>query len=289
MQLDFLQQLEEARMTRNDQSVKVLTYADCCERLYLTLLILELLKNFPNATSVVRDYARKTIDVKYERFKMNSTDLYNFIYFVTGDERALGKLKDPGAAMRSRQSTTLPLDALKAYLRSISSGSTPNPTQLFVRLENVLNVSNTDYKTIRRNVTNWTQLTNDKRRVIVTKLLYATRAKLRSSDIIDDLEKFASQRDLESNWVKDNEPTISMPDMSAASRDYVFYRYLVGPENIMLVKGFLQLMAEGKPIPSNMVRAMRPAVKALDDIVRAGPAYISMFRSIQNRAKKTLK
>ena len=57
----------------------------------------------------------------------------------------------------------------------------------------------------------------------------------------------------------------------------------------MLVKGFLQLMAEGKPIPSNMVRAMRPAVKALDDIVRAGPAYISMFRSIQNRAKKTLK
>ena len=124
---------------------------------------------------------------------------------------------------------------------------------------------------------------------IVTQLLYATRAKLRSSDIIDDLEKFASQRDLESNWVKDNEPTISMPDMSAASRDYVFYRYLVGPENIMLVKGFLQLMAEGKPIPGNMVRAMRPAVKALDDIVRAGPAYISMFRSIQNRAKKTLK
>jgi hypothetical protein len=80
MQLDFLQQLEEARMTRNDQSVKVLTYADCCERLYLTLLILELLKNFPNATNVVRDYARKTLDVKYERFKMNSTDLYNFIY-----------------------------------------------------------------------------------------------------------------------------------------------------------------------------------------------------------------
>lgn len=287
--MDFLQGLEEARMTRNDQNVKVLTYADCCERMYLSLLCLELLRNFPNATSVVRDYARKTIDIKYERFRMSGTDLYNFIYFVTGDERALGKLKDPGAAMRSRRSTTLPLDGLKAYLRTISSGSSGNPTQLFVRLENILNVINTDYKTIRRNVTNWTSLTNDKKRAVATRLLYAARAKLRSSDIIDDLEKFVSQRDLESMFVNDPEPTISMPDVSAASRDYVFYRYLVGPENIMLVKGFLELMAQGKPIPGNMVRAMRPAVKALDDVVRAGPSYINMFRSIQNRAKKTLK
>ena len=104
MQMNFLQNLEEARMTRNDQNVKVLTYADCCERLYLSLIILELLKNFPNATNVVRGYASKTLSVNYERFKMNSTDLYNFIYFVTGDERAIGKLKNPGAAMRSRAS-----------------------------------------------------------------------------------------------------------------------------------------------------------------------------------------
>ena len=56
--MQFLQELEEARMTRNDQNMKVLTYADCCERLYLTLLVLDLLKNFPNASPTVRDYAR---------------------------------------------------------------------------------------------------------------------------------------------------------------------------------------------------------------------------------------
>jgi hypothetical protein len=57
----------------------------------------------------------------------------------------------------------------------------------------------------------------------------------------------------------------------------------------MLVKAFLELAAAGKPIPSQMVKAYLPAIKALDDVVRAGPSYISMFRSIQNRAKKTLK
>ena len=287
--MQFLQELEEARMTRNDQNMKVLTYADCCERLYLTLLVLDLLKNFPNASATVRDYARKSLDLTYERFKISGTDLYNFIYFVTGDDRALGKLKDPGAAKRSRAITSLPISSVKTFLRQLNSGTGAPSTQLFIKLENVLNIINTDYKGIRRSIGNWDTLNTNAKKATTTKLLYAVRAKLRSSDIIDDFEKFASQRDLESERVPDNEPVFSKPDISAASRDYVFYRYLVGTENLMLVKGFLQLAAEGKPIPSQMVKAYLPAIKALDDIVRAGPSYISMLRSIQNRAKKTLK
>lgn len=185
--------------------------------------------------------------------------------------------------------TSLPISSVKTFLRQLNSGTGATSTQLFIKLENVLNIINTDYKGIRRSIGNWDTLNTNAKKATTTKLLYAVRAKLRSSDIIDDLEKFASQRDLESERVPDNEPVFSKPDISAASRDYVFYRYLVGTENIMLVKGFLQLAAEGKPIPSQMVKAYLPAIKALDDIVRAGPSYISMLRSIQNRAKKTLK
>jgi len=287
--MQFLQELEEARMTRNDQNMKVLTYADCCERLYLTLLVLDLMKNFPKATASVRDYSRKSLDIRYERFKISGTDLYNFIYFVTGDERAIGKLKDPGAAMRSRASTILPVDRIKSYLQQLSSGTFSSSSQLFIKLERVLNIENTDYKSVRRSIGNWNSLDIQAKKSIATRLLYAVRAKLRSSDIIDDYEKHIVLKDLESELVPDNEPVFSKPDVSAASRDYMFYRYLVGTENIMLVKGFLELAAAGKPIPSNMVKAYLPAIKALDDVVRAGPSYISMFRSIQNRAKKTLK
>jgi len=269
--------------------MKVLTYADCCERLYLTLLVLDLMKNFPKATASVRDYSRKSLDIRYERFKISGTDLYNFIYFVTGDERAIGKLKDPGAAMRSRASTILPVDRIKSYLQQLSSGTFSSSSQLFIKLERVLNIENTDYKSVRRSIGNWNSLDIQAKKSIATRLLYAVRAKLRSSDIIDDYEKHIVLKDLESELVPDNEPVFSKPDVSAASRDYMFYRYLVGTENIMLVKGFLELAAAGKPIPSNMVKAYLPAIKALDDVVRAGPSYISMFRSIQNRAKKTLK
>ena len=48
-------------------------------------------------------------------------------------------------------------------------------------------------------------------------------------------------------------------------------------------------MRAGKPIPGNMVRAYQPVAKAMDDIVRAGPSYINMLRSIQNRAKNSVK
>ena len=45
--MDFIQELHEARLTRNTSGLKALTYTDCCERAYLTLLVLELLRRFP--------------------------------------------------------------------------------------------------------------------------------------------------------------------------------------------------------------------------------------------------
>lgn len=288
--MQFIQELEEARMTRNEQNVKVLTYADCCERLYLTLLILQTLSNFPSASASLRSYCKNSNSDRYKHFKISGTDLRNFIYFVRGDEFALGKLKNPGAARQARANTNLPIENIKSYLTALSLGNQPmNAQQMFIRLENILNINNSDYKRIRRDIFNYNRLDISTKKTIVTKLIYAARAKLRSSDIIDDFERFVSIKGLESEWVPDNEPTISKPDLSSASADYVYYRYLVGTQNLALVKAFLDLAAEGKPIPSNMVKAYAPAIKALDDIVRGGPSYISMFRTIQNRAKNSLK
>ena len=119
-------------------------------------------------------------------------------------------------------------------------------------------------------------------------MLFAARAKLRSSDLIDDFSKFVAKFDLESNWVNDPEPTISKPDLSTKDPDYIYYRLLAKPENLLLVKGFLQLMSDGKPIPANMVKAYAPIAKVVDDIVKGGPSYINMLKSIQKRAKSSI-
>tara|TARA_B100002019_G_scaffold274705_1_gene271931 strand:+ start:382 stop:1257 length:876 start_codon:yes stop_codon:yes gene_type:complete len=289
--MNFIKEISEARMTRDKQNQRVLTYNDCCERLYLSLLALEMMRNYPTASNVVQSYCKRSIDTTYKLFKVSGTDLHNFIYFVRGEDEALNKLKDPGAAKRMQSRAKLPLQNIKSYLQSVSNGVVPTGTQqMFIRIENGLDITNTDYKGIRRALGNINNLQRPQdHKIVATKLLYALRAKLRNSDLIDDYSTLIAIKDLEKDNVRDSEPTISKPDMMPSTDpSYIYYRLLAKPQNMILIKAFLEHIRDGKPIPSNMVKAYAPVAKVMDDIVRAGPSYINMLKSIQNRAKKTL-
>jgi len=282
MELDFLEELYESRMTRNHTDQRQLTYTDCCERLYLSLLILDVLRKFPSFVPVAKGYAKKTVTGQnYKHFRIHATDLYNLIHFVTGDEEALGKLKDPASALKLRQRTRLPLMGLNGYLHNVSTPS----AELFIRIEGALHINNSDYKTIRRQLTNFNSASTLDKKRIVTKLLFASRAKLRNSDLIPHLEELAAQKDLETGQVKDTEPTISTPDiLPTTNKDLMYYRYVVGPRNLVGTKKFLDMAKQGKSVPSPFIQAYLPAVKMLDDIVKAGPGYITMLRALQKRA-----
>ena len=58
--MEFIKDINEARMTRDSSNARVLTYTDCCERLYLTMLVLEMLRKYPTFSNTVRVYAKKT-------------------------------------------------------------------------------------------------------------------------------------------------------------------------------------------------------------------------------------
>lgn len=284
----FLKELHEARMTRNDQDAKVLTYTDCCERTFLILLIIELLYKFPKYKPAIKSYASRTTTYdNYTRLRTNATDLYNLIYFVIGDDAAMKKLKDPDAAMRMRKNTQFPLMQVNRYISGVGHNQKiTTATQMFIKLESVFKIYNADYRTVRRNILGWNKLTQREREDTTTRLLIASRAKLRNSDIIDDLEKFAADKDFETGRVRDNEPKVSVPDIDTVGKDFMYYRYIVGQENVMMAKKFLDFARNGQSIPSNMVQAYLPAVKMLDDIISGGPSYIQMLRNLQQKAKK---
>ena len=171
--LEFIRDINEARMTRDSSNAKVLTYTDCCERLYLTMLVLEMLRKYPTFSNTVRAYAKKTSGYEsYRYFRSNGTDLYNFIYYVTGDDDALKKLKDPSAAKRKRKTVTLPTMQLNGFITRLSYGQQPqNTAQMFVRLENELGIVNSDYKQIRRSLGAWQSISTLDKKKMVTKLL----------------------------------------------------------------------------------------------------------------------
>jgi hypothetical protein len=284
----FLRDLHESRMTKDNGNAKKLTYTDCGERMYLTLLALETMRQYPDFRAYVQRYAKKTAGFElYKMYRIMGTDLYNFIYFLVGDGKAQDKLKDPDSAKRMRASTKLPTSAINRYINAIAQGKQPvQVNNLFQAIESALKVSNSDYKAIRRNLMNFARLTKAEKRLISTRLIFAVRAKLRSSDIIEDFEKFAAVKNLEKASVIDPEPTVSTPDLSTTGAELALYRYLVGDKNLALTKKFLEQAKDGKAASANMVQAYLPAIKMIDDIVKGGPAMVQQLRAVHNRAKK---
>lgn len=286
--MDFIKDLHESRMTKDNGSSKKLTYTDCGERAYLTLLALETMRQYPDFKGYVQRYAKKTSGFElYKFYRIMGTDLYNFIYFLVGDNSAQDKLKDPGAAKKLKKSTNFPTAAVNRYINALAQNKSPTAiNQMFMNMESGLNITNTDYKSIRRYLGNFSKLNRSEKRLLSTRLIFAVRAKLRNSDIIEDFEKFAAVKNLEKASVIDPEPTVSRPDIPTKAGDLALYRYLVGDRNLALVRKFLEQAKDGKAASSNMVQAYLPAIEMIDDIVQGGPAFVQQLRTLQQRAKK---
>tara|TARA_Y200000002_G_C22665465_1_gene657795 strand:+ start:1169 stop:2116 length:948 start_codon:yes stop_codon:yes gene_type:complete len=284
----FIKDIHEARMLRDEKNARVLTYTDCCERLYLSLLCLELMRHYPKYSNFVKRYATTTTNKNnYNIFRMFSTDVHNFIYYIVGDDEALDKLKDPAAAKILRDKTHLSAMGLNRYLTQLAFNTEPKGvSELFIKLERELNIKNSDYKSIRRLVTNIQTVTKIERETFTTRLLFAVRAKLRSSDLISEFEKFVKDKGLETKGVKDPEPTVSVPDLASSTGALQYYRLLVGSGNLMQAKRFLDVAQAGQSIPSTFVNGYMPIIKMVDDVVAAGPTYVQALRVLHNRAKK---
>jgi hypothetical protein len=256
------------------------------------MLILEVLRRFPNSAPYAHGYGKKTASHdNYKHFRMSATDLYNFVYFIIGDDDALNKLKDPGAARRMRTSVQFPTLAFNRYVSKLSTGtvSSLNDQQTFLNIESALKISNSDYKAVRRNIFSFQSLSKNSKKQLVTRLLLAARAKLRNSDIIQYLEELSAERDLEVYKVNDPEPKVSIPDIAVTSQDMAGYLRLVGSKNLMLTKKFLELAKDGKSIPANILQAYIPAIIILDNIAKGGAGYVQALRALENRAKNSRK
>lgn len=285
--MDFIKDLYESRLTRDQNNIKVLSYTDCCERLYLTVLVLELLRQYPTYSKSVRAYAEGTLGYSnYSVYRIQGTDLYNFIYYVKGSDEALSKLKDPEAAKTVAANTKLNTKSIDLYLSSLKTGSVPSRVSEFLmQLESSLRISNSDYKGVRRSIVNFSNLATVDKKQIVTRLAFAVRAKLRSSDVISDLESLIASKDLETDFINDPEQQASTPDIELTPNAINLYRLLVGTKNLAMAKRFLDLAIAGNSIPNVAVAGYMPIIKMVNDFVSAGPRGIAQLRALHNRLK----
>jgi hypothetical protein len=291
MAFEFLTELHEARMTRNADNQRRLTYADCRERAYLTLLMLQVMRYFPSHRITAAKYAYKTVMYRdYTRFRVDGSDLYNLFYFITGDDSALDKLKDPAAAKEERKRTFLSVGRLNGYLRSLGSanGPTPRDYEILSLLERELGIRNNDYKEIRRRLVSFDTDTPKERQTTVTRLLFAGRTKLTDGDFLHQFTALVQDKNLENFKLTSPEPTLSTPDNPPPADELRNYRFLVPANSIPFIGKFLQSARTGRTIMANFTQSYLPIIIMIDDIVRAGPSYIEQLKQVHKRAKRDL-
>lgn len=292
MAFEFLAELQEARMTRNADNQRRLTYADCKERAYLTLLMLQVMRYYPSHRITASRYAYKTVMYReYKRFRVDGTDLYNLFYFITGDDAALGKLKDPEAAKEDRKNTFISVGKLNGYLRALGSADGPSAGnyEILSLIERELGIRNNDYKEIRRRLASFDTDTPKERQTIVTRLLFAGRTKLTDGDFLQQFTALTLDKNLENPNLTSPEPTLSTPDTAIPTEDLRNYRFLVPANMIPFVGKFLQSARSGRSILANFTQSYLPIIIMIDDIVQAGPAYIEQLKQVHNRAKRDLR
>lgn len=285
--MNFIREIQESRLTRDQNNLKSLTYTDAAERLYISIFVLQVLHMYEKYSKHSKSYASKTIlPNDFNRFRIDGTDLYNFTYFVTGPEEAQDRLKNPGAAKDMKEKSYFPLLMFRDYLKALSTGKDyDNLSNMLIKIEDGLSIKNAEYKELRRRITSFKKLTSQSKKDTVTKLLFSVRAKLRSSDIIGYFEELVSDKNLESPTVKDTEPTISVPDISTAPGDLIYYQYLVGSKNLGALKRFLEMSKNNQSVSKDILKSYLPIIELVDNIVKAGPAFVQRLKVLESRAK----
>ena len=104
MLMPFLQYVSEARVVRRQNDLQRYTFQDIQERVYLSFLILSLLKTNPDTESWARSYADQTLTYSgFDAVRSSANDLHNMLAVIDGREDIVKKLRNSGQAEALRQ------------------------------------------------------------------------------------------------------------------------------------------------------------------------------------------
>ena len=275
----FLQYVSEGRVVRRQSDLQRYTFQEITERIYLSFLTLTLLRNFSQTQGFVKQYATDTLAYgSFDRVRSTSNDLHNMMAVVAGDPEITKKLANKNAAMALRQRQTVPVLAIRRYLRDFR-----NSYSFLTSLETALGITNADYKNLRRAISDYAQLDTRRKKATTTRLLQALKAKLSGTDLQRKAQEFADKQKLELDNVIDAERTV--PGAEMTPDEMTGYRVLVGASNVRRAKIAADMVKQGKAVPAPVMQAYVPVIKMVDDIVKGGYTFVKLLQTIHDRAR----
>lgn len=196
----------ESKMFRNTH-LNSLTLRDTVDAAFLNMVTLYMLSQEFETAPFAQEYAKKTMMFgNFSQSRVSATDLYQALHMAMyRDTRASNSLKAPeqNASLRVRLHINEKL--VKDFLRALASGRMDKTAakRIMYRLESQMNITISNYKSLRRLITDWEHLTTFQKQTCVTRLLQYYRTRGRRSDIFGTLATFANHKSWELK-AKDN-------------------------------------------------------------------------------------
>lgn len=196
----ILENCNESKMFRN-ASISQLTLRDTVDSVFLNLLTLYLFSKEFETAPFAQDYAHRTM--MYGNFnlpRVSGTDLYQGLHIMlnpTGPTAQGLKAPDQNLVLAQQLRTNAKL--VKQFLLGISVGTLDRTTaiRLMYRLEGQMGIDISNYKSLRRLITDWENLTTAQRQLCVTRLLQYYHLRGKRSELLPVLEVLARNKGME--------------------------------------------------------------------------------------------
>jgi hypothetical protein len=175
---------------------------DVADLVFLHLLTLHLMKQEFYTREFAVEYAKNTWQGgNFFSMRADRTDLYNLLYLVVGTNNndALQRLQDPDDSKDFLESLNVDREAIRRYLRLVATNKTNQgwERRFFLQLQTNLRIETQGYRAIRQIVTHYDPTNYEHKRLVITRLLMAFRARAIRSDMYKRLVKYAKTQHLE--------------------------------------------------------------------------------------------
>ena len=190
----------ESKMFRNNY-LSQLTLRDTVDSVFLNLLTLYMLSKEFETRPFAQEYATRTMSfANFATPRVGGTDLYQGLHIMlypTGHTASLLKAEEQNSALASQLHTNAKL--VKDFIRGIASGTLDRTTaiRIMYRLEGQMGIDISNYKSLRRLITDWENISTVQRQLCVTRLLQYYHLRGRRSELLPVLETLARNKGME--------------------------------------------------------------------------------------------
>lgn len=192
--------ISESALIPNLNKLRKYSARDVADLAFCYMLALHMCRQEFETAPWVRSYAQTTHDAQaYTHTNLNKTDLHQFLnVLIAQPHNWLSYMKDSDASQLLLHEIHVPHDVVNRFLRNLQQMNfDPELSgRLLMQLERALKITTSNYKSMRRILSDWhlDHVDTEAKRLVMTRLLQALRAKAAQGDIINKVARLSRDR-----------------------------------------------------------------------------------------------